>query len=309
MAKHLANIVHCILTVLTASLIAAWVGGCSDSVSVPNILKSNRSFHQKFGLEARNFFADPDVLRLCRVIEDNDLFELRGLIDAGVDVNARGKDNVTPLLWAYPDNKPERFELLLAAGADPNVKLTGNLGVRAAFRPGESVTSKSAKSFFPKHFDLVMQYGGDPNITNEHGDPLLHQAIFFGAGDVHQRVRKLIECGADVNALDSAGWPPTITAIGAFQQYDVVMLLLDLGCDHTTFQQGTRRKLIHAVTARENRLKYHSPEEQASHQRLLQRLIDLGEDAEAARQDNARWSNPLGATPPLVDPFKRSWEK
>lgn len=154
-----------------------------------------------------------------------------------------------------------------------------------------------------------MQHGGDPNITNEHGDPLLHQAILYGVGDVQQRVEKIVKCGADVNALDSAGWPPTITAIGAFQQYDTAMLLLDLGCDHTIFQQGMHRKLIHAVTARESQLKYHSAEEQASHQRLLQRLIDLGEDAEAARQDNARWSNPLGAKPQLIDPFKRSWEK
>jgi len=292
-----------------AMLSTVMAPGCSDPFSAIKGMSQSKTFHQKFNLRPDLFFSDPKLIELCVAIEQNDLAAMKRILDEGVDVNARGKDNVTPLLWAYPDNKPERLELLLAAGADPNVKLTGNLGVRAAFRPGESVTSKSAKSFFPKHFDLVMQYGGDPNISNERGDPLLHQAIFFGAGDVHQRVRKLIECGADVNALDSAGWPPTITAIGAFQQYDVAMLLLDLGCDHTAVQKGTQRKLIHAVTARENRLKHHSPEKQASHQRLLQRLIDLGEDADAARQDNARWSNPLGAKPPLVDPFKRSWEK
>src|SRR5690554_2968373 len=93
----------------------------------------HRSFHQNFDLEAGAFFKDQSIVALCHAIERNDLELMQRLIDGGVDVNARGKDNVTPLLWAYPDNKPERLEVLLRAGADPNVKLTGNLGIPAAF--------------------------------------------------------------------------------------------------------------------------------------------------------------------------------
>jgi hypothetical protein len=34
-------------------------------------------------------------------------------------VNAKGKGNMTPLLWAYFDDRPQRLLLLLEHGADP----------------------------------------------------------------------------------------------------------------------------------------------------------------------------------------------
>src|SRR5205809_270336 len=77
------------------------------------------TFHQKCGWKAENYFSDPQVIALCRAIEANDLAEIDRLVAAGADVNAQGKGKMTPLLWAYPDNKIERFKRLLDHGANP----------------------------------------------------------------------------------------------------------------------------------------------------------------------------------------------
>src|SRR5688572_8878252 len=52
---------------------------------------------------------------------DADIDEVRRLIAAGSDVNAPEADGTTPLLWAAHESAPELVELLLEAGADPNV--------------------------------------------------------------------------------------------------------------------------------------------------------------------------------------------
>jgi hypothetical protein len=49
------------------------------------------------------------VIALCKATEANDIAEIDRLVAAGADVNAQGEGNMTPLLWAYPDNKLERF--------------------------------------------------------------------------------------------------------------------------------------------------------------------------------------------------------
>ena len=47
---------------------------------------------------------------------------LKELLDQGVDVNARGKDGVTPLLWALAQGGKPGFKYLLEHGANPNLQ-------------------------------------------------------------------------------------------------------------------------------------------------------------------------------------------
>ena len=57
-------------------------------------------------------------------------------LEAGADVNARGPDGTTALIWAAYNGDAELVERLLAAGADPRaVRLpTGIASVDAVFR-------------------------------------------------------------------------------------------------------------------------------------------------------------------------------
>ncbi len=70
--------------------------GCERIVA--NALPSYSTFHQKIGLKAEDYFDDPKVIKLCHAIEANDLDKMDQLIADGVDVNAKGKDNVTLVL-------------------------------------------------------------------------------------------------------------------------------------------------------------------------------------------------------------------
>ena len=60
---------------------------------------------------------------------DIDLVKIRDLVDAGVDVNAAGKDGWTALMWAAFKGHRDVVRLLLQAGA--NVNATDNYGLTA----------------------------------------------------------------------------------------------------------------------------------------------------------------------------------
>ena len=54
--------------------------------------------------------------------------EVRQLIRAGADVNAKNKDGMTPLMLAAGNNpNPEVLKVLIEAGADVNAKSTARL--------------------------------------------------------------------------------------------------------------------------------------------------------------------------------------
>jgi len=114
---------------------------------------AEETWHQKYDWKAEKYFDDPLVIALCEAIEADDLEEIDRLVAAGADVNAKGKGNMTPLMWAYPDHKPKRFERLLKHGADPNVIITSDLGTgRESTILGTSVTHLATRSNLPEQF-------------------------------------------------------------------------------------------------------------------------------------------------------------
>jgi len=70
-------------------------------------------------LSAPSLAADVD---LFHAIQSGDLARVEALIAAGADVNARSKNDGTPLMLASIMNYPEVVRALIAAGADVNAK-------------------------------------------------------------------------------------------------------------------------------------------------------------------------------------------
>ncbi len=92
------------------------LAGCSDTVQLGvNAVQGKKSGHELFGWKAEDYFTDAKVIALCRAIEVDDLKEIDRLVANGADVNAKGKGNMTPLLWSYLDDKIDRFQRLLVA--------------------------------------------------------------------------------------------------------------------------------------------------------------------------------------------------
>jgi hypothetical protein len=216
------------------------------------------------------------------------------LVAAGADVNAKGKGNMTPLLWAFPDDKPERFKKLLELGADPNVIVESDFNTRGAIGVGDSVTHMACSTWFPSHFDLVFQHGGDPNLwqRKKHKTPLL--LLLVGpARDKPRKVQRLIDLGADLEANKddeyTGGTTPVMAAASAFGQYDLVLLLLEAGADYGAYKTNSNTKLIHIMVGEARRLPNCTPQQQKDYRRVIDWLEAHGESVEQAKADIERW--------------------
>lgn len=261
--------------------------GCAQGIS--------RSFHKKVGWKAEDFFDDAKLIALCKAIEANDLKEMEKLIKDGADVNAKGKGNMTPLLWAYPDNKPERFKLLLEKGADPNVFIESNLNVhKSAFLPGDSVTQITAKSGFSKHFELVLNHGGDIDLVNPRTrECLIITVIQEGRRHTVERVKMLIDRGVNLNNMAS-GTPPIIKAASWFGQYKLATMLLEAGADPSLRIEDRTTKLTHVLVGERNSMVEHqngTPGQWADFNELAELLKKRGESLDEAEADIKRWQS------------------
>ena len=276
-----------------ALLIAVALGLVAAGCGVMNLLPG-RSIHQRCGWRAEDYFTDPKVIMLCRAIEANDLAEMERLVKAGADVNAQGKDKMTPLLWAFPDNHLPRFKWLLKHGANPNVVVESGFNTRQTISRGESVTLLACKTSYPGYFDAVFDNGGDPNIR--HTGPLgfsqtpLFAVITRGAGDKAAKIRRLIELGADMNVLSNGG-TPVMQAVSWFGQYELAIMMLDAGANFRTYGESESQRLIHIVAKQERRLGQYTPEQRAKFHELVKWLEDRGESYAEAKADIERWDS------------------
>jgi hypothetical protein len=253
---------------------------------------SGGTFHQRHGWKAEDYFTDPQVIALCRAIEANDLDEMERLVKAGADVNAQGKGKMTPLLWAFPDNRLPRFKWLLEHGANPNVVIESDFDTGQRIVPGDSVTHMACKTGFPGYFQAVFEHGGDPNLRTDRYDDVPLTLVIEGGGDSNgeHMIRTLIAAGADPNIL-SAGRTPAMKAVSWGGQYGLACLLLDLGADHMVYEENGVRRLIHVVVREEQAFRANGPQQKADYQNLLKRLTDRGESIELARKDLQRWDS------------------
>ena len=276
-----------------ALLIAVALGLVAAGCGVMNLLPG-RSIHQRCGWKAEDYFTDRKVISLCRAIEANDLAEMERLVKAGADVNAQGKDKMTPLLWAFPDNHLPRFKWLLKHGANPNVVVESGFNTRQTISRGESVTLLACKTSYPGYFDAVFDNGGDPNIR--HTGPLgfsqtpLFAVITRGAGDKAAKIRRLIELGADMNVLSNGG-TPVMQAVSWFGQYELAIMMLDAGANFRTYGESESQRLIHIVAKQERRLGQYTPEQRAKFHELVKWLEDRGESYAEAKADIERWDS------------------
>jgi hypothetical protein len=277
---------------LVAGLMVSSAAGCGYLDLLPG-----RTFHQRCGWKAEDYFTDSKVIALCKAIEAKDLAEMDRLVKAGADVNAQGKGKMTPVLWAFPDDQLPRFKWLLQHGANPNVIVESDFGTKGHISAGESVTHMACETDFAGYFDAVFDHGGDPNLrrtgaSGRDATPLFN-VITAGGGNRKEKVKRLIAAGADMNALSGGSTPP-MQAASWFTQNDLVLLMLDAGADFRKYDRKDRDRLIHRVVSQEFGtvgLKALTPQMQADRAAVIKWLEDHGESYEKAKADIARWDS------------------
>lgn len=134
------------------------------------------------------------------------------------NLEARDKFGKTAVHYAATTGaKPEHMELLLRAGADPDVRDT----IR-----GETALHKTAKHA-RNHTRILLNYGARVDVRDDIGRTPLHVAVVHGT--VHT-VKDLLDAGADVRARDRWGRTPLHLAVLA-GPLGIVKVLLTRGAD------------------------------------------------------------------------------
>lgn len=170
----------------------------------------------------------------------NDIFnacptKITSLINNGVDVNIRSKDNNTLLIISCLNSDNEIIKFLLAKGS--NVEACNNDGitplynaakmnnlavvVKLLFQYNVNPNTKTKENMTPLHiaasngnFEIVLLLltkGADPNTSNINGYTPLHDACLNNKLDI---VNLLLKNNATPNTTNRWGWTPLHEAVG-----------------------------------------------------------------------------------------------
>jgi len=135
------------------------------------------------------------ALQMAEAVRRRDHGALRSLTGSHPgDVDSTGHRGIPLLAWAIGHDDPTATEILLRAGADPNVTLP----------IGEwkmSLVSLAASAEDPRFLGLLLAHRADPNGVAG-TEPPLFSAV---KADRYDRVEPLLRAGADINRQDAAG--------------------------------------------------------------------------------------------------------
>jgi ankyrin repeat protein len=253
--------------------------------------------------KANEIFREKDVVELCKAIEKNDTDKIDMLLKSGVNINAAGKKNLTPLFWALAHDNFESFRKLLEHGADPNIQLKDNVHLpllrdtkseeRRIFGAGSTIVTESACLYPPKYLELALKHGGNPNLINPITKlppiyALIVRITFVETDNDIANLKLLIEAGADIN--DKFGSEVSILEYAVRrQQPQIILTLLNAGADYRQVYRFNSDILINLANSLD----------QPKFSELRRWFEENGFDIAAAKE-----ANKLKDLPPLE---KRHW--
>jgi hypothetical protein len=117
------------------------------------------------GFKIRRYFSDPLVIELCYTVDARQMGSIDELIKQNVNINAKGKNNLTPLLWC--------FQFTLWHGL-ANVRNYHEMSPYSKVDPTTNIPT-CTQMFVDDRIrclERLMFYGADPNvkIIEENGD-------------------------------------------------------------------------------------------------------------------------------------------
>lgn len=261
----------------------------------------NHAVHKSIGWKAENFFDDPKVVALCNAIEEQNLEEIDRLVAAGADVSARGKDGMTPLLWAYPAGE-KSLERILEHGADPNTQYDSGFRSQGMIDAGDSLLFITIKSTSPhntqyvekfqNYIDILLKYGADPNLVQKNMKTVpLRIAIKFNNT---KAAHKLVLHGANVDFKNELDTPLIITAC-KHKAFSIAQILLDHGADYRVIDKTNGLNVGH-VLAGDYWLMNEKTEMSKQYKEVVAWLEARGMSIERAKEQREQKSNMLASS-------------
>lgn len=180
--------------------------------------------HTLDGKPAAEVFASSGAGALAKAACEGDRKTIAAELKRGVNPNAEGLWKLTPLVWALHCKNVAGIEDLLAAGADPNVRVP-----EVADQPTAVVLAAGMRD--PKILRALLSHGGDPNAAeaDTNGDNTALTAAFLLG--VHENIwdnySMLLSAGADINRVYN---DETIVELAIlFKRFDKVYDLIEKG--------------------------------------------------------------------------------
>lgn len=167
-------------------------------------------------------FPNEDARALARAAGKGKIKKVEELVKSGVDVNARGTQGATPLFWAMANYKG--FKKLLELGADPNI----------VYGDGNTVIHMAVKMKDSRFIEALLEHGANPNLkvgSRGKWKSLENTPLFDALSQGKARIDLLISAGADLNAQDSFGVTPVMSAVGR-GDFEIAYYLLERGADY-----------------------------------------------------------------------------
>ena len=219
---------------------------------------------------------------------------LQETFDHGSDLKAMNKDKETPLLIANRGGSLDFINILLNAGADPNIVSTeGNAflhiavldgfsseilqaaidhgaDVNATNRNSETALMVASEKVHIEAFKILLNAGADPNIKDASGAACIHKAVDMCC--FSEVLREMIDHGADVNAINTEYQTALMLACQKANE-SAVHALLKSGGDPNIPDANGETCLRIAI-------------QNQSSGELVQALIEYGADVDAVNRHN-----------------------
>lgn len=165
------------------------------------------------------FFKEPAV-QVAAAIKRGDMSTLEVLLHADPKLAAtEGTGGMTMLLWAMSLQEVGGVAILLRFAADPNQMIVFG---KQKFQPLALAAGGDSDDLF----ETLMVVGADPNSV-DNGEPALFNAITARRWD---RVRRLLDAGADINKPGAMNSPPVVY-LAQIQEYPAVVEFIERGAD------------------------------------------------------------------------------
>jgi ankyrin repeat protein len=253
------------------------------------------SFLRKQEFTWKHLAKDHESLEIFKAISKNDISRLRHF----PDVNIKGDQGMTPLLWSLYEKNQRAFTILLEKGADSSASIDRNWNFfqyeRAMNRGGVnvpldgfSVTSLAAGFYEPKYLNLILEHHGNPNSIN----PVTKLTPLFDlvtvtfveeTDDQVENFKALIKAGADIEyRLPRQDNLLFYTITQHYPRY--ILALLESGADFRALNNRGEDCVM---------LLYPELETDPRYGDIKKWMERVGFDFEAARKAAPTWTKPM----------------
>ena len=206
-------------------------------VNIEMLLNIKADKEELLGADFR-LFQDTPAWELAKAVKWQDTTEIRRQVQelhVPIDFQEE-KYGETLLMMALEERKNKSVIKLLELGADPNLYSDT---LRQGGRNAVMIACEN-DYISPKTLKLLLRYGGNPNSvirTIEGNDssllPFRESALFLASQESLEKVKLLVESGADVNQYTPDTYPGAIESALNFGKMDIVLYLLEHRADYT----------------------------------------------------------------------------